>query len=972
MPGDEDDASDPAEEIPADWMASIVMLSQQVEDIAARIGNYAESKPEPEPSTFSAPRAAHRVAESPAADPVAESRAESAGAASPVAPVEACIAPLAAASSVDARSQGASPPAAPPAAHAATAAVNPSPPALSSQLRAPPPEPAPFSVRSQLERTPVVVPRASGASPGSKLQAGRSGWAASRTTDRFAFNSKGWEASLAGTEHRRASMTPPPPAALVGDKASILELDASISSALDQRIKQFVVFESGAPPLAASASFARRGSGDGATPSRRGSVQPATATPSRRGSVEPAAASSYSGSVEWGSSAATPRRGSVAGVAASAASPRRSSFSPALALGDGRPPPPGVPHAASSIVTGAGLSAALLRVPALFTVHARDVNGAPCGLAPDAAYKFSFRGPEVPVHSISELVESGRVVLQWVPTVSGEYEVSVTLRGEHLPGSPFAACAAHGAIAPALSEVRGAPSRVRAGANAGFDLVARDQAGNLADYSPLKSSHYAFRVWVDGPAEASIRCVDRQDGVQTVTLGLTVAGRYQVHVRCVDGVEPLVGSPFGIECVAAELDAARCDVGGEALAGAVAGVPAPFWIRPVDAFGNPCGVSEPQLGAFDVQLTPTDAGASGAPSAQPSASPRNRGGGGRRGGKSALALAGLDGSTCGRVYLGDGGVLQGEFTATTAGPFTLWVRFSDKPLRGSPFALRVSPAPTHTSSCLRLFAPAHGRLDDAVAGAASSFQIVARDQFGNVRRQGGDVFESSLIGPAAAPATVADMADGAYSVQYAPTVAGEYLLSLTRDGQHIQGSPFGLRVWPAATHADQCVVYGRGTAAGDAGYRQVFEIGARDAHGNPRGVGGDLFAAVLTGPEGKFDKIPPAHCEVMDKGDGIYEVSYTLAVCGAFRLQVWAASFAAALSTPLHTYTGAVCGVFSLQVRDASLFPRPPPRARSTGGEGSAREDHTACPRRNQAWCQNKEGRRGESVGTPLPPPPCK
>jgi hypothetical protein len=126
-------------------------------------------------------------------------------------------------------------------------------------------------------------------------------------------------------------------------------------------------------------------------------------------------------------------------------------------------------------------------------------------------------------------MESGRVVVQWVATVSGEYELSVTLRGEHLPGSPFTARAIHGAIAPALSEVRRAPSSVRAGVSAVFDLVARDQADNLADYSPVKHARYPFRVCVDGPGEAGISCIDRENGVQRVTLTLTMAGRYQVR-----------------------------------------------------------------------------------------------------------------------------------------------------------------------------------------------------------------------------------------------------------------------------------------------------------------------------------------------------------------------------------------------------------------------------------------------------------
>ena len=70
-----------------------------------------------------------------------------------------------------------------------------------------------------------------------------------------------------------------------------------------------------------------------------------------------------------------------------------------------------------------------------------------------AAFRVNFRGSETPYYTMTDFAD-GRCGVQWVATVSGEYEISVTLRGEHIAGSPFIARADHGVITSSQCEAR--------------------------------------------------------------------------------------------------------------------------------------------------------------------------------------------------------------------------------------------------------------------------------------------------------------------------------------------------------------------------------------------------------------------------------------------------------------------------------------------------------------------------------------
>eukprot|EP00965_Chrysotila_dentata_P053552 1776812-Pleurochrysis_carterae.AAC.1 len=291
------------------------------------------------------------------------------------------------------------------------------------------------------------------------------------------------------------------------------------------------------------------------------------------------------------------------------------------------------------------------------------------------------------------------------------------------------------------------------------------QAGHLASYTPLCSSGYKFTISVSAVGEAAVAVNnslvaknkepintitaastdataastftrsasanrttstastaasatatstgttavdvhDRGDGVHVVSLRLTVAGRYTLVVLGHDGVE-VKGSPLSLSALAAKMEVRTCVMAGDGLAEAEAGTPTQFTITPLDRFGNHCVTSEEGGAPFKLRLLNTA----------------------------------REHEVLGKVEPVDGGLFVGKYTVRTAGEYKMEVLYHEAHLQGSPFSVRVLPAPTHTGSCIRLFAQSEDEpLADAVAGIESSFEISARDAFGNVRLGGGETF----------------------------------------------------------------------------------------------------------------------------------------------------------------------------------------------------------------------------------------
>ena len=107
----------------------------------------------------------------------------------------------------------------------------------------------------------------------------------------------------------------------------------------------------------------------------------------------------------------------------------------------------------------------------------------------------------------------------------------------------------------------------------------------------------------------------------------------------------------------------------------------------------------------------------------------------------------------------------------------------------------------------------------------------------------------------------------------------------------LPGSSFRVAIAPAATDVPSCMRLfieerdecGHGLneplSPSIAGQDASFFFVARDSHSNARGVGGDLFSAILHGPE-------VTQAEVEDQGDGAYVVRYCPRRTGVYQLAV--------------------------------------------------------------------------------------
>jgi len=101
---------------------------------------------------------------------------------------------------------------------------------------------------------------------------------------------------------------------------------------------------------------------------------------------------------------------------------------------------------------------------------------------------------------------------------------------------------------------------------------------------------------------------------------------------------------------------------------------------------------------------------------------------------------------------------------------------------------RFSISTTHASLCI---ASGEG-LARISKNAQSAFTIVARDKLSQPKTEGGDVFLVTISYPnnEETVAEVADLHNGRYNVTYSTKLEGLHKISVTLNGEHIQGSPF--------------------------------------------------------------------------------------------------------------------------------------------------------------------------------------
>jgi hypothetical protein len=231
-----------------------------------------------------------------------------------------------------------------------------------------------------------------------------------------------------------------------------------------------------------------------------------------------------------------------------------------------------------------------------------------------------------------------------------------------------------------------------------------------------------------------------------------------------------------------------------------------------------------------------------------------------------------------------------RFAPSQSGTYDLRVFLAGQELAQSPFAIVVWPGEFDASKSV-VAGPAVGA--PVRAGVPTSFQVSARDSFGNDMLVGDFGFAARVaVGPDETLALQrVDLGNGTTRFAFTPLADGQYVIAL-----EIGGKPTGLvvpvTVYPGGAavgrfDATRTFASGAGLARAEVGTPASFVIKAGDADGVQLARGGETFAVRITGRDAKTQERVDLSVPVVDKGDGTYVVSYLLlAAPGAYVIDV--------------------------------------------------------------------------------------
>jgi len=182
--------------------------------------------------------------------------------------------------------------------------------------------------------------------------------------------------------------------------------------------------------------------------------------------------------------------------------------------------------------------------------------------------------------------------------------------------------------------------------------------------------------------------------------------------------------------------------------------------------------------------------------------------------------------------------LDGTSIATyeiaVAGEYTVNVLLGEDHVQGSPFNVVASAGEPVGKKCTKSF---EGTLR-AVAGVPFTFDVQARDKFGNAVTCGGHAFTISASGNATV--SIVDKGDGTYTCHYCGSAAGKHILTVSLDDMPIGSGSIPVVVVPGEVHAACTTASGTGLSEPViAGTPSVFTIQTRDQCENKCLTGSD-------------------------------------------------------------------------------------------------------------------------------------
>jgi len=213
--------------------------------------------------------------------------------------------------------------------------------------------------------------------------------------------------------------------------------------------------------------------------------------------------------------------------------------------------------------------------------------------------------------------------------------------------------------------------------------------------------------------------------------------------------------------------------------------------------------------------------------------------------------------------------------------------FMSMHVMGSPFTVTTEPAPADFATSIM-----YGEgLTIATAGLQSEFTVQVKDEFNNLRKQGGDDILSQLASAgtgAVVNPKIVDNHDGTYIGSFMPSMQGLYDLSVFM-GTSVKTST--VLVEPGLVCSATSYTNGLSLTVATAGYTAFFEIQSVDAFTNLRTVGSDNFVVRLLGPQSEEHNVRSSYIGMPPNSNlGRFTVSFRATQSGDFNIAVAAAT----------------------------------------------------------------------------------
>lgn len=350
---------------------------------------------------------------------------------------------------------------------------------------------------------------------------------------------------------------------------------------------------------------------------------------------------------------------------------------------------------------------------------------------------------------------NGQFSCSYLPTMAGEHAVSVKVRGDHIPGSPFKAnvqfaaytdkCSASG---PGLvSGTTTEPCR--------FKIRTKDDAG----YARL-------RIHILGPSKAEPveMTENEEDKCVDVVYNPSAPGEYQLRVLWGDA--HVHGSPFTVPITGQVFnDATKVKVTGEGLRGGNVGESLKFFVE---------GEAGAGPGPLGVKIV----------------------------GPSKPTIVADDSSEDG---------VEISYTCHDPGEYQLVLKWGEEELPMSPHTFTITGEGRAVNPLLCV---AHGPgLEGGTVGQPATFTVDTPEDAGP------GSLSVSVSGPhPPKPIEITNNQDNTMTVTYHPVAPGDYKIEVFWADQHITGSPYTATVTGTAVRNPQ-LVYASGEALGPEGMK---------------------------------------------------------------------------------------------------------------------------------------------------------